>query len=100
MSRSGNMYVYTLEINKTLKHVYRNRRTLRSKLRYLLDKHKDEGWTGVQEHTVPELCINLRAKGVKNAIYRNILLTMTGHQLNLRKQIVVRCWVIKSERLT
>jgi hypothetical protein len=100
MSRSGNQYVYSIEINKTLEHVYRNRRTMESKLRYLLDKHKDEGWTVVQNTKVAELFINLRAKGVKNAIYRNILLTMSHYGNDYRKQIIVKCWVIKSERIT
>ena len=100
MSRSGNQYVYTVEINKTLEHVYRNRRTMNSKLRYLLDKHKDDGWTLVQDEKVRELYINLRAKGVKNGIWRNILLTMSHYGNEYRKQIIVRCWVIKSERIT
>ena len=100
MSRSGNQYVYTVEINKTLEHVYRNRRTMNSKLRYLLDKHKDDGWTLVQDEKVRELYINLRAKGVKNGIWRNILLTMSHYENEYRKQIIVRCWVIKSERIT
>lgn len=100
MSRSGNQYAYSVEINGDLEHVYRNRRTLRSKLRYLLDKHKDEGWTVVQDHTVPELFINLRAKGVKNGIYRNILLTMSHYGNSYRKQIIVKAWVVKSERIT
>jgi len=100
MSRSGNQYVYTVEINKTLEYVYRNRRTMNSMLRGLIDRHKDEGWIVVQDHTVRDLFINLRARGVRHGVYRNILLTMSHYGNSYRKQIIVKCWVIKSERIT
>jgi len=100
MSRSGNQYVYTVEVNQKLEHVYRNRRTMNSMLRALIDKHKDEGWIVIQDEKVRELYINLRARGVKNGIWRNILLTMSHYGNEYRKQIIVRCWVIKSERIT
>lgn len=100
MSRSGNQYVYTVEVNGKLEHVYKNRRNLNRRIRLLIDEHLEDGWELVQDHTVRELFINLRAKAVNNGVYRNALLRFNKYGHYLLKQIRVKCWVIKSERIT
>jgi hypothetical protein len=100
MSQSGNQYVYTIEKNGTLTNVFKNRRSMKRAIASIIEHHRADGWEIVQDHTIPEVYLNLRAKGVSNGIYRNLLLTFTKYNQALRAQFLVKCWVIKSERIT
>ena len=100
MSRSGNQYAHTVEINNKLKGVHKNRKRLNGKIDRIIAKHKDEGWILIQDNRVPELYMNLRAKNVDNGIYRHVLLNYVDFGRSDRKQIIIRSWVLKSERIT
>ena len=100
MSRSGNQYVYTVELNGKLLRVYKNRRNMNRWLRTEIDRHKEQQWALVQDECVRDVYLNMRARGVASAVYRNILLHFNRYGTSLRKQYLVKCWVIKSERIT
>ena len=100
MSRSGNQYVYTVERNRDLVAVYKNRRQMNRHVDHIKKQHVAEGWDVATDHKLRDIWINFRIKGVDNGIYRNVLMTFTQYGKSLRCQILVKAWVVKSERIT